>query len=290
MCLPARENSVTDFDSLLAANDPERRAAALFAPVELRARLFALYAFYHEIAQIPDKVSEPVIGEMRLAWAREAVSDLFADPPKVRRHDIYEAVSELREAPGAPDQAALTGLVEARAADLGEGPFPTREDRRDYVDRTSGALIQLAARLLKPDLDLGGEPGVAITAAGRLWGFSGLLRAFAPLVQAGRPPFCADELAGADLSEADLAAGRKPDAAKAALSGLLNEAQDAAGLLSRTRSALPAEVFPALGYVSLARGYLKSAQALEDPYREQIERAPFGQNARLTWASLTGRV
>ncbi len=290
MCLLARENSVTDFDSLLAANDPERRMAALFAPAELRARLYALYAFYHEIAQIPDKVSEPVIGEMRLAWAREATTDLFADPPKVRRHDVYEALSELREAPGGPDEAALIGLVEARNADLGEGPFPTREDRRDYVDRTSAALMRAAAKLLKPDLDLGGEAGAAIQAAGRLWGFTGLLRAFAPLVQAGRPPFSADELAGADMSEADLAAGRKPDAAKAALSGLLTEAQEAAGMLSRTRSALPAEVFPAVGYVALARGYLKSAQSLNDPYREQITRAPLGQNARLTWASLTGRI
>lgn len=290
MCLLARENSVTDFDSLLAANDPERRMAALFAPAEGRARLYALYAFYHEIAQIPDKVSEPVIGEMRLAWAREATADLFADPPKVRRHDVYEALSELREAPGAPTETELVGLVEARAADLGEGPFPTREDRRDYVDRTSAALMRIAAKLLKPDLDLGGEAGAAIQAAGRLWGFTGLLRAFAPLVQSGRPPFSADELAGADMSEADLMAGRKPEAAKAALSGLISEAAEAAGMLSRTRSALPAEVFPAVGYVALARGYLQSTQGVKDPYREQITRAPLGQNARLTWASLTGRV
>ncbi|HBU61962.1 MAG: hypothetical protein CMH91_08020 [Oceanicaulis sp.] len=281
---------MTDFDSLLAANDPERRMAALFAPAELRARLYALYAYYHEIAQIPDKVSEPVIGEMRLAWAREATADLFAAPPKVRRHDVYEALSELREAPGAPDEAALVGLIEARSADLGEGPFPTREDRRDYVDRTSAALMRIAARLLKPDLDLGGEAGAAIQAAGRLWGFAGLLRAFAPLVQAGRPPYSADELAGADMSEADLRAGRKPEVARAALSGLITEAQEAAGMLSRTRSALPAEVFPAVGYASLARGYLKSAQGLGDPFREQIARGPLGQNARLTWASLTGRV
>ena len=68
------------------------------------------------------------------------------------------------------------------------------------------------------------------------------------------------------------------------------QSKEAAGVLTRTRTALPAEVFPAIGYASLARGYLKSAQGLEDPYHEQITRAPLGQNARLTWASLTGRV
>jgi phytoene synthase len=281
---------MTDFDALLAKTDPDRRMAALFAPPEIRGRLFALYAFYHEIAKVPDTVSEGVIGEMRLAWAREAVEDLFADPPKVRRHDVYEAVSELRNAPGAPDREAMTTLVEARAADLGEGPFPTREDRRDYVDRTAVALMRLAARMTKPDLDLGAEPGAAIMAAGRLWGFTGLIRAFPALCQAGRPPFAADELAGADLTEIDLAKGRKADEARKTLSGLFKEAEEAQVMLKRTRASLPAEVFPAVGYAGLARGYLKAAKALADPYREAADRSLSARQRRLTWGSLTGRI
>ena len=281
---------MTDFDALLARADPDRRMAALFAPPVIRGRLFALYAFYHEMARVPDSVSEAVIGEMRLAWAREAVEDLFADPPKVRRHDVYEALAELRMAAGAPTREELVLLVEARAADLGEGPFPTREDRRDYVDRTAGALMRLAARLAKPDLDLGGEPGAAIMAAGRLWGFTGLIRAFPVLCQAGRPPFAADELAGAALSEFDLSSGRKPSEAKAALGGLIREAREAGAMLARTRASLPAEVFPAVGYAGLARGYLKAAQGLSDPYREPADRPLAARQWRLTWGSLTGRI
>jgi len=281
---------VIDFDNLLVQSDPDRRRAALFAVPEARGRLYALYAFYHEIAKVPDSVTEPVIGEMKLAWARDAVTDLYATPPKVRRHDIYEALSELRNAAGAPSEDELIGLVEARAADLGEGPFPTRDDRRDYVDRTAGTLMRLAARLLKPDLDLSGEAGAALMAAGRLWGFAGLIRAFAPLTQAGRPPFATDELAGAELTEADLAAGRNWEAAKTAMKGLFAEAEDAASMLSKTRKQLPAEVFPAVGYVRLARGYIKAAKALDDPYREQIERSPLDQSTAMTWASLTGRI
>ena len=281
---------MTDFDALLAKTDPDRRMAALFAPPEIRGRLFALYAFYHEIAKVPDTVSEGVIGEMRLAWAREAVEDLFADPPKVRRHDVYEALSELRNAPGAPGKAEVVTLVEARAADLGEGPFPTRDDRRDYVDRTAVSLMRLAARLAKPDLDLGAEPGAAIMAAGRLWGFTGLIRAFPALCQAGRPPFSADELAGADVTELDLAKGRKADQALKALAGLIKEAEEARAMLGRTRASLPAEVFPAVGYAGLARGYLKAAKRLSDPYREPADRPLSARQWRLTWASLTGRI
>jgi phytoene synthase len=285
-----KDNRVTDFDALLEKTDPDRRMAALFAEPALRGRLFTLYAFYHEIAKVPDTVSEAVVGEMRLAWARDAVADLFADPPKVRRHDIYEALSELREAPGAPDQDTLTELVEARAADLGQGPFPTKEDRRDYVDRTAVTLMRAAARLLKPDLDLGAEPGAAIMAAGRLWGFTGLLRAFPALCEAGRPPFTADELAASKLDEMDLSKGRKPQAVIAALEGLRKEAEDARLMLTRTRSSLPAEVFPAVGYAGLADGYLKALKGVSDPYREQVERPLSQRQWRLTWGSLTGRI
>ncbi len=281
---------MTDFDALLQKTDPDRRMAALFAPPELRGRLFTLYAFYHEIAKVPDTVSEAVVGEMRLAWARDAVADLFAEPPKVRRHDIYEALSELREAPGGPDQNTLTALVEARAADLGQGPFPTRDDRRDYVDRTAVTLMRAAARLLKPDLDLGSEPGAAIMAAGRVWGFAGLLRAFPALCEAGRPPFSADELAASELTEIDMTKGRKPEAVKAALTGLMKEAEDARAMLTRTRSSLPADVFPAVGYAGLASGYLKALKAVSDPYREVVDRPLASRHWRLTWASLTGRV
>jgi phytoene synthase len=281
---------MTDFDALLSRTDPDRRMAALFAPPQIRGRLFAVYAFYHEIAKVPDTVSESVIGEMRLAWAREAVEDLYAEPARVRRHDIYEALSELRMAPGAPSRDEMITLVEARAADLGEGPFPTRADRRDYVDRTAVALMRVAARITRPDLDLGGEAGAAIMAAGRLWGFTGLIRAFPALSQAGRPPFTADELAGAPVNELDLSRGRKPEAARALMAGLFKEAQDARAMLTRTRASLPAEVFPAIGYAGLAQGYLKAARRLSDPFREPADRPLSARQWRLTWGSLTGRI
>ncbi len=285
-----RQQQVIDFNALLEKSDPDRHMAALFAEPALRGRLFTLYAFYHEIARVPDTVSEAVVGEMRLAWARDAVADLFATPPKVRRHDIYEALSELRDTPGCPDQQTLTALIEARSADLGQGPFASEEDRRDYVDRTAVTLMRAAATLLKPDLDINGEPGAAIMAAGRLWGFVGLLRAFPALCEAGRPPITEDELAASNLTQMDLDRGRNPERVKAALAGLLEEATEARLMLSRTRSSLPADVFPAVGYACLSNGYLKALREVSDPFREQVDRPLTARQWRLTWASLTGRI
>ncbi|WBQ14097.1 squalene/phytoene synthase family protein [Hyphomonadaceae bacterium BL14] len=278
------------FEAALQRDDPDRWMAALFAPADTRARLVTLYAFYHEIARVPDAVSEPVIGEMRLSWARDAVRDLYASPPKVRRHDVYEALAPLTRVPGAPDARVLDQLIEARAADLGQGPFPTRQDRRDYVDRTAGVLMAAAARLAAPETALNETAQQALTEAGRLWGLTGLIRAFAPLCAAGRPPLATDEAAGAGLTESDWLSGRKPDAARAALAGLIAEAEASARALASLSRALPADMFPAIGYVSLAPGYLRRARHVADPFREIAEPPLFTRQLRLTWASLTGRI
>jgi phytoene/squalene synthetase len=276
---------MADFDALMARHDPDRRLAALFAPSELRARLFALYAFSHEIAKIPDTVSEPVIGEMRLAWARDAVADLYASPAKVRRHDVYEALAELRAAPGAPTLDELTTLIEARAADLGHGAFPDDAEREAYVDRTAGLVMRLAARLAVPEPDEAAQ--TAIAAAGRLWGYAGLVRAFPALCAAGRPPLTEAEMREAGLAEAETRRGLNSEAAAKARDALARKAREADRELKAARSALPPEVFPTVGYAGLARLYLK---AVGQPYEAAPEPALAARQASLTWRSLTGRV
>lgn len=285
-----QDDFVTEFDALLAKHDPDRRLAALFAPAPVRARLFALYAFHHEIAKIPDAVSEPVIGEMRLAWAREAVSDLFAAPPKVRRHDIYEALAGLIAAPGGPTAEELDDLIEVRAADLGQGGFPDAQERLAYVDRTAGAAMRLAARLCAPDLDLGGRTGQALAAAGRLWGFTGLVEAFTALCAAGRPPLTEADMENAGLTEAQAQKGLNPQGAKAALAGLIAEADAARADLTETRGGLPAEIFPAVGYAALAKSRLDRARRNADPYQPSAPPRLLSHQARLVLGSLTGRI
>ncbi len=281
---------MNDFEARLQRQDPDRRLAALFAPEPVRQRLFALYAFHLEVAGAPDKVSEAMIGEMRLAWAREAVEDLFAAPAKVRRHDVYEALNDLRLAPGGPDRDTLVTLVEARAADLGEGPFPTVQDRRDYVDRTAVTLMKAAARLCRPAAPLSEAETAAIEAAGRAWGFAGLLRAFPALADANRPPCAAEELAAHNVTEGELRRGSNTDKVRQALSGLIKEARAALDALNERRGDIPAEMFPAVGYASLARGYLKEAERASDPFRERVDRPLYLRQWRLVWGSLTGRV
>src|SRR5258708_24245400 len=64
--------------------DHDRYLGTMFAREPVQARLFALYAFNVEIARVREIVSEPVIGQMRLQWWRDAITEFAAGA--VRRH------------------------------------------------------------------------------------------------------------------------------------------------------------------------------------------------------------
>ena len=52
------------------------------APVEARRVLFPLYAFNVEVARAPWVTSEPMIGEMRLQWWRDALEEIARGPDR----------------------------------------------------------------------------------------------------------------------------------------------------------------------------------------------------------------
>lgn len=98
--------------ALAQEGDEARFLAALFAKPEARERLFALIAFNVELAKIPASVSEPMLGQIRLAWWREAVDELFAGAGP-RGHVVMHALAAAHEA--APlHRPSLEALIEAR--------------------------------------------------------------------------------------------------------------------------------------------------------------------------------
>ena len=61
--------------------DPERALAMSYAPADRRAGLRALFALDAALGQILRTTREPMVGQMRLAWWREALAKLDAAPP-----------------------------------------------------------------------------------------------------------------------------------------------------------------------------------------------------------------
>lgn len=129
---------------IVAKGDPDRFAAAMAAPVAARKVLFPLYAFNVEVARAPWVASEPMIGEMRLQWWRDALEEIASGKP-VRKHEVTTPLSETLT----PDMATqLDALVAARRWDLYKDPFDDAAHFNAYLTETGGLLMWAAAKSL----------------------------------------------------------------------------------------------------------------------------------------------
>lgn len=128
---------------LVRRGDPDRFAAAMAAPIEARKVLFPLYAFNLEVARAPWVASEPMIGEMRLQWWRDALDEIATGGP-VRRHEVTTPLAEILDPSGA---RALDTVVTARRWDLYTEPFEDEAHFHAYVG-AGATLMWTAARLL----------------------------------------------------------------------------------------------------------------------------------------------
>ena len=151
--------------ALLRADDHDRFLVTLHAPKAHRRGLTALYALNVEIAKTRFVVSEAALGEIRLAWWREAVADLSLG--KVRRHDVLEVLSDCTL-----DEASTLALIEARSVDLYDEPMDDMEALITYAVNTSGQLEGIAAALMGSDID--GQ--VSARKVGAAWALTGMMR------------------------------------------------------------------------------------------------------------------
>jgi phytoene synthase len=220
-------------DDLVRRADPDRWLSTRFiADGAARADVVALYALNHELARVASSVREPLMGEIRLTWWREAFEEVAAGRPP-RKHPVVEAV-----AAGAFPLAALEDLAEARMADLDAEPFGDDEAVFGYLDATAGAVMLLAARRLDPSVLFEEVRGAA-----RAFGLAGLWRAKQAGVRSRLP---------ADWDEGDIRARVRAEltAARAEL---------------RT---LGVPGFPAVAYAALAGPYSKGRKP--GPLRKRL--------------------
>jgi phytoene synthase len=264
---------------LVRKGDPDRCLAALTAPEAARERLFALYAFNLEVARAPYVVSEPMLGEIRLQWWRDSIDQIFAGGP-VRRHEVVAPLAVTIRGAGLP-RAPFDALIDARAFDLYDDPFPDRAAFDAYLDATAGGLMALAARALSPDL---GEDGArAAHEVGHAAGLAALFRALPELISRGKAPLPA----GAVPDRNALVEGR----ADTALSGFIAEA--ASDALERLRTAqrtrLSPAAVPALRAGWRAEALLRrAARPGVDPFRDFGDESEFARRASLLWRATRG--
>jgi len=168
--MPAVEDNAAHCMAMVRAADADRYLSVLYAPAEKRPALFALYAFNVETARIRDLVSEPMPGEIRLQWWKDAVSG--TGDPAALGNPVIAALRASMERWALPSEP-LERLCEARVFDLYDDPMPDRTALEGYCGETASALIQLAGLVLdasaaREAADASGHAGVAQCIAGLL--------------------------------------------------------------------------------------------------------------------------
>lgn len=124
--------------------DRDRYLAIQLAAPQYRLPLYLLVAIAAEIARIAELVEEPLAGHMRLAWWRETL----ADASRTQHPWVKQLANSLPSS--SPVWLLLDDILDARAADLEEKPFPEEAAWQEYCRRTAGNLHEAISWICAP--------------------------------------------------------------------------------------------------------------------------------------------
>lgn len=275
MSVPPAEQCGSDLKRL----DPDRWLTTLFAPDAARPGLFALYAFNSEIARARESVSQPMIGQIRLQWWREAWEGIKAGMP--RQHPVALALhAHCRSL----DMDEVLALIEARERDMEDAPFATMADLESYARATSAPLMRLALQQMDATADTG-----SVNAAATAYALIGILRATPHLLAQQRVLLPADLLAQQGITPE---ATYQTECGPALRPVIAAVAGRAAALLEIAREYRPSRTaLPALLPAVLAGLQLKALQVSgHEPLAAEPRVTPLKRQMALFWASLRGRL
>ena len=159
-------------------NDWERFICTLFAPRAARESLFSLLAFNSELARTRDVVSQPLLGQIRLQWWRDALAAIYGDTPPsaaTATHPILvplgQAITTYRL-----ERALLDAMIDARSDELDEGGLIGALDVLDYLLSSAGNLARLQIAILANGDMPNTDTFVAAEHANVAWGLIELVR------------------------------------------------------------------------------------------------------------------
>ncbi|AGK57555.1 squalene/phytoene synthase [Hyphomicrobium denitrificans 1NES1] len=255
-------------------NAPDRYYAALFAPASVRGDLIALAAFDGEITRIAQLVSDAALGEIRIAWWRDAllgserafeltgnpVLDQFADV--VRRHKLSNAALE----------TYFNAHMDALFADPPADDLALNERFRSI----DGTPLAFALQILYGPLDADADD--LIGAAGRASGLTRIALTLPYALAAGRAPL--PEARSPAPSDMD----RRPQ-----IAWLAQEAGAALQAVRRQLTGKTRDFTTALLPLALIEPYFRALQKpRHEPSRDIVEIAPLARLWRIARAHWTG--
>ena len=136
---------------LVPKSEDVRLACAFIPDADKRADVLVLFAFLETLRDIPERVSDPLMGEIRLRWWFEAIEEI-EQGGAVRYHPLTETLKVIiaRYKLSPKD---FFNLIEGQMLLLDKGPL-TIKDALSVVDRGESVLFRLATQILGESIDL----------------------------------------------------------------------------------------------------------------------------------------
>jgi 15-cis-phytoene synthase len=254
-------------ENLIRRNDQDRWLASLFIPEDRRRHVHALYAFSLEIARVKETVSEPLLGEIRFQWWRDALEgknegDATANPvadgllDTIARFDLPKTL--------------LLELIKARIRDIYGDKMESVSALESYLDATCSNLFRLAMLILDGE---GTAAGLGVAShAGIAYGLIGLMRAL-PWQSAWGEHFVPAEILNTHGVEPEkFAPGQASPAVCAALADLRALARRHLKIFAAQLPSLAETGKPAFLPLSLCEAYLQRMEKPEyDPFKTIVE-------------------
>ena len=131
----------------LSAMDEDQALSLGFFPDEARGAGLALSRFFAEVSAIPSRVSEPMMGAIRVQWWREALDEAFGGG-RVRAHPLVRALAATAQA---EDRPAMDAALDAAAPFLEPGDLTGAPE--DAFAPFEGAAAALLGARLSADAD-----------------------------------------------------------------------------------------------------------------------------------------
>ncbi|WP_442754211.1 phytoene/squalene synthase family protein [Methylocystis sp. JAN1] len=147
-------------EALLRDRDRDLWLACLFAPQLARRYIHAVYAYALECADVRAKISQPLLGEMRLRWWTDALSGEASEG--TRAHPVADALLDTVARFDLP-VGELIELADAHVADLYDDQTPDIATLELYCRATAAGPMRWAGRILgAPDMAAFDEAGLAL--------------------------------------------------------------------------------------------------------------------------------
>jgi phytoene synthase len=262
--------------NLVKLRDRDRYWSVLFAPASERHGLLALYAFNTELSHIVRSVNEPMVGQIRLQWWRDAID--LAAPGTKTGNPVADALATVILEDNLP-KARFIELVDARTPELLGDPPANIQALKTALQATEGAVFELAARILSHGSNAGGNgdeaAGRAASHAGLAYGLTQALRTV-PFQLSRRKlllPPSYFESRGVNL--AALYGGKANASFGAALADLRGAANRALHQFRALVPELDPGVWPAFLPLTLVKPYLKAMAAPSfDPLHSAVSLNP----------------